>query len=81
MLVLKHIQGFWQSDISLLDVNTIPQSVFVAQELLLGRRNRLRLLEQRQSQVDEAVTVIIDLLNRSGLEELIEKVIIRFNFR
>ena len=81
MLVLKHIQGFLQSDISLLDVNTIPQSVFVAQELLLGRRNRLRLLEQRQSQVDEAVTVIIDLLNRSGLEELIEKVIIRFNFR
>jgi hypothetical protein len=81
VLVLKHIQGFLQSDISLLDVNTIPQSVFVAQELLLGRRNRLRLLEQRQSQVDEAVTVIIDLLNRSGLEELIEKVIIRFNFR
>jgi hypothetical protein len=81
VLVLKHIQGFLQSDISLLDVNTIPQSVFVAQELLLGRRNRLRLLEQRQSQVDEAVTVIVDLLNRSGLEELIEKVIIRFNFR
>jgi hypothetical protein len=81
VLVLKHIQGFLQSDISLFDVNTIPQSVFVAQELLLGRRNRLRLLEQRQSQVDEAVAVIVDLLNRSGLEELIEKVIIRFNFR
>lgn len=77
MLVLEHIQDVLQGDIAFLDVNAIPQSEFVAQELLLGRRNRLRLLEQGQSQVDEAVAVILDLLHRSGLEELIERNIIR----